>query len=121
MRLLLSPPIGIGLELRERLNANWLTAPTAAAGLTDRDFRGVPGVLGGVTPLPLARLAPITLTNSLTDTPCNSGGISLLTGNTFFGGNGEGSTAVAADLLTGDVLPEPLPPRVDESSDLNHF
>ena len=64
MRLLLSPPIGIGLELRERLNANWLTAPTAAAGLTDRDFRGVPGVLGGVTPLPLARLAPITLTNS---------------------------------------------------------
>ena len=39
---------------------------------------GVAGVPGGVTPLPLALLSPITLTSSLTDTPINSGGISLL-------------------------------------------
>jgi hypothetical protein len=45
----------------------------------DLDLRGVPGVLGGVTPFPLARLAPITFTSSLTETPCSSGGISLLT------------------------------------------
>ena len=35
------------------------------------------GVPGGVTPLPLALLSPMTFTNSLTDTPINSGGISL--------------------------------------------
>ena len=37
-----------------------------------------PGVPGGVTPFPFALLSPITFTNSFTDTPCNSGGMSLL-------------------------------------------
>ena len=44
------------------------------------------GVPGGVTPLPLALLSPITLTSSLTETPCSSGGMSLLT----CGGGGGG-------------------------------
>ena len=38
----------------------------------------MPGVPGGVAPLPLALLAPITFTSSFTETPCSSGGRSLL-------------------------------------------
>ena len=57
----------IGLELRDRLNARLPRA--AGAGLQDLDFRGVPGVPGGVTPFPFARDAPITFTSSLTETP----------------------------------------------------
>ena len=58
----------IGEELRDLLNE--ARAPSAAgAGEQERDLRGVPGVPGGVTPLPLAREAPITLTSSLTETP----------------------------------------------------
>jgi len=68
-------PMEMGLELRDLMDS----APSAAgAGLQDRDLRGVPGVPGGVTPLPLAREAPITLTSSLTETPWSSGGMSLL-------------------------------------------
>ena len=66
----------MGLELRDLLKESDPRA--AGAGLQDLDFRGVPGVPGGVTPLPLALDAPITLTSSLTETPCSSGGISLL-------------------------------------------
>ena len=66
----------IGLELRDLLNDSDPRA--AGAGLQDLDFLGVPGVPGGVTPLPLALDAPITLTSSLTETPWSSGGISLL-------------------------------------------
>ena len=72
----------MGLELRDLAAAN---APRAAgAGLQDRDFLGVPGVPGGVTPLPLALEAPITLTSSLTDTPWSSGGMSLLNADNAF-------------------------------------
>ena len=72
----------MGLELLDLAEAK---APRAAgAGLQDRDFLGVPGVPGGVTPLPLAREAPITLTSSLTETPCSSGGISLLKADNAF-------------------------------------
>jgi len=93
-------------------------------------------VLGGVTPFPFALLAPITLTSSFTDTPCNSGGISLLIGKAFFavvrevvagGTSMDGANdAAGEDLLAGEELPDPPatpdPPRVDvESSDLNHF
>ena len=47
-------------------------------GDADREaLLGVAGVPGGVTPLPLARLSPMTFTSSLTDTPINSGGMSL--------------------------------------------
>lgn len=35
------------------------------------------GVSGGVAPFPFARLSPIAFTNSLTETPSNSGGTSL--------------------------------------------
>ena len=67
----------MGEELRDLLKE--AKAPRAAgAGEHDRDLRGVPGVPGGVTPLPLAREAPITLTSSLTETPWSSGGMSLL-------------------------------------------
>ena len=65
----------MGEELRDLLKE--ARAPSAA-GEQERDLRGVPGVPGGVTPLPLAREAPITLTSSLTETPCSSGGMSLL-------------------------------------------
>ena len=66
----------MGLELRDLAAAS---APSAAgAGLQERDFLGVPGVPGGVTPLPLALEAPITFTSSFTETPWSSGGISLL-------------------------------------------
>ena len=55
----------------------------ATLGLDCRDvcwalLLPIPGVPGGVTPFPFARLSPITFTNSFTDTPCNSGGMSLL-------------------------------------------
>lgn len=44
--------------------------------LLDPDFLGVPGGEGtGVGPFPLALLSPKAFTKSLTDTPCNSGGI----------------------------------------------
>ena len=67
-----------GLEL-ERLLETW--------GETEREERRMlPGVPGGVTPLPLALLSPITFTSSLTETPCSSGGMSLLT----CGGGGGG-------------------------------
>ena len=47
-------------------------------GDADREaLLGVAGVPGGVTPFPLARLSPMTFTSSLTDTPINSGGMSL--------------------------------------------
>ena len=63
-------PIEIGLELLDLLKASAPTAPIApGAGLADLDFLGVPGVPGGVTPFPLALLAPMTLTNSFTETP----------------------------------------------------
>ncbi len=58
----------MGEELRDLLKE--ARAPSAAgAGEQERDLRGVPGVPGGVTPFPLAREAPITLTSSLTETP----------------------------------------------------
>ena len=50
----------------------------ATDGLADLD-NCLLGVSGGVTPFPLALLSPMTLTSSLTDTPCSSGGMSLLT------------------------------------------
>ena len=43
-------------------------ATGATAGLTERDSCRL-GVSGGVMPLPLARLSPITLTSSFTETP----------------------------------------------------
>lgn len=61
-------PIDMGLELRDLLKAKAPCTPPGA-GEADLDFRGVPGVPGGVTPFPLARLAPITFTSSLTETP----------------------------------------------------
>jgi hypothetical protein len=75
-------PMEMGLELLERLKAR---APCTGpgAGDADRDFLGVPGVPGGVTPFPFALLAPITLTSSFTETPCSSGGRSLLNASGF--------------------------------------
>ena len=74
------------------------------------DFLGVAGVPGGVTPLPLALLSPITLTSSLTDTPINSGGISLLT---------EAAQAEAAEA-TFDLVGL-CEPGLFMASPLNHF
>ena len=74
------------------------------------DFLGVAGVPGGVTPLPLALLSPITLTSSLTDTPINSGGISLLT---------EAAAAEAAEA-TFDLVGL-CEPGLFMASPLNHF
>ena len=76
------------------------------------DFLGVPGVPGGVTPLPLALLSPITLTSSLTDTPINSGGISLLT---------EAAAAEAAEATFDLVVVGLCEPGLFMASPLNHF
>lgn len=109
-------PIDIGLELLDLLKAKAPTAPNApGAGLADLDFLGVPGVPGGVTPFPLALLAPITLTSSLTETPCNSGGISLLNGIGFLC-----ISAGEAFLLNAGGLDDPLG-LLPASSPLNHF
>lgn len=61
--------MGTGLELR-------LSEWRDTSGDELRDKRR--GVSGGVEPLPLARLSPIALTSSLTETPTSSGGMSLL-------------------------------------------
>ena len=74
------------------------------------DFLGVAGVPGGVTPFPLALLSPITLTSSLTDTPINSGGMSLLT---------EAAAAEAAEA-TFDLVGL-CEPGLFMASPLNHF
>ena len=59
---------GIGIELEEEvLDGGW--------GLELLEV--LRGVSGGVAPFPLARLSPMALTNSLTDTPSSSGGTSL--------------------------------------------
>ena len=71
--------------------------------------------LGGVTPLPLARLAPITLTSSLTETPCSSGGMSLLTGKEDLRAS---AAAAGDDRRLGEGLPDLA---AELSSDLNHF
>ena len=54
-------------------------APELQAEDPDLALLWLGGVPGGVTPLPLALLSPITLTSSLTETPCSSGGMSLFT------------------------------------------
>lgn len=65
--------------------------------LPEAILRWEAGVPGGVTPLPLALLSPMTLTSSLTETPWSSGGISLLmcwgTGLRWSGGLWEGELA----------------------------
>lgn len=60
--------------------------------------------------MPLALLSPITLTSSLTDTPINSGGISLLT---------EAAAAEAAEA-TFDLVGL-CEPGLFMASPLNHF
>ena len=86
-----------GLEL-ERLET-W--------GETEREERRMlPGVPGGVTPLPLALLSPITFTSSLTETPCSSGGMSLLT--TGGGGGGGGMGLLTEGGLAEDPLRDPF-------------
>ena len=84
-----------------------------SVGKTYLDFLGVAGVPGGVTPLPLARLSPITLTSSLTDTPINSGGISLLT---------EAAAAEATEAAEAILdLVGLCDPGLFMASPLNHF
>lgn len=61
------PGIAIGLELLVNTFGEG-----ALLGLAD-----LRGVSGGVIPLPLALDSPIAFTNSLTDTPDSSAGISL--------------------------------------------
>ena len=65
----------------------------------------LPGVPGGVTPLPLALLSPITFTSSLTETPCSSGGMSLLTTG---GGGGGGMGLLTEGGLAEDPLRDPF-------------
>ena len=99
----------------------------------ERDLRGVPGVLGGVTPFPLAREAPITFTSSFTETPCSSGGISLLIRYDALR-NSTGVPLPKEDFLLSGGLAEPPPPPLlllrpppaarpaaSPLSDLNHF
>ena len=72
--------MGTGLDDREICLGDALKGtPSLARGLDDREsLLGVAGgVFGGVAPFPLALDSPIALTSSFTDTPCNSGGISL--------------------------------------------
>ena len=63
----------IGLELR----LPWEELATCGLAERELDLRSDAGVPGGVGPLPLARLSPMILTRSLTDTPWSSGGMSL--------------------------------------------
>jgi len=106
-------PIEMGLELLELLQASLLPGP---AGLADRDaLLGVPGVPGGVIPLPLALLAPITLTSSFTETPCSSGGISLLNGMVGFLWASPGDDFRLEDGGLADLE------GLFSSSPLNHF
>lgn len=62
--------------------------------------------------MPLALLSPITLTSSLTDTPINSGGISLLT---------EAAAAEAAEATFDLVVVGLCEPGLFMASPLNHF
>ena len=76
-------------------------------GDTERDERRMlPGVPGGVTPLPLALLSPITFTNSFTETPWSSGGISLFTA--CGGGGGGIGRRTAGGLADEDPLRDPF-------------
>ena len=67
----------------------------------------LPGVPGGVTPLPLALLSPITFTSSLTETPCSSGGMSLLTATEEEEGGGGGGGGMGR-LTEGGLAEDPL-------------
>jgi len=103
----------IGLELLEVLQ---FSLPPGAAGLADLDaLLGVPGVPGGVMPLPLALLAPITFTSSFTETPCSSGGMSLFTGIEYFL-----CWSIGDDFLLDDGGLADLE-GLFSSSPLNHF
>ncbi len=63
---------------RQTVSVNKKVSSERTLTLPDATLRCDAGVPGGVTPFPLARLSPMTLTSSLTETPWSSGGMSLL-------------------------------------------